>query len=80
MSTVGYHLEHETQPSKVMYLDSRDGNVVDTRHLVETLYRILGEPEPPSKKKIRVGYGCRYEQVWMTSDDMLERIIKVLKQ
>lgn len=52
----------------------------DTRHLVETLYRIVGEPEPPSKKKIRVGYGCRYEQVWMTSDDMLERIIKVLKQ
>ena len=30
MSTVGYHLEHETQPSKVMYLDSRDGNGVGT--------------------------------------------------
>ena len=26
MSQVGYHLGHETQASKVMYLDSRDGS------------------------------------------------------
>ena len=30
MSQVGYHLGHETQASKVMYLDSRDGAQIGT--------------------------------------------------
>jgi len=30
MSQVGYHLGHETQASKVMYLDSRDGTQIGT--------------------------------------------------
>ena len=47
-----------------------------TRDLVEKLYKVVGSPDQPPDKRVRVGYrGYKTEKVWMTSDDMLTRII-----
>ena len=52
-----------------------------TRDLVEKLYKVVGEPDRPPDKRVQVDPdgGVWGEKVWMTSDDMLTRIIAKMK-
>ena len=55
-----------------MYSESQE-----TRSLVEKLYKRMGEPHKPEKKKVRVGYkGYKEEEVYLTSKQMLEFILR----
>lgn len=55
-----------------MYRESQE-----TRSLVEQLYKKIGEPFKPEKKKVRVGYkGYKEEEVYLTTNEMIQLILK----
>ena len=63
---------YKTQLEKQMKKESDD-----TRILVEKLYKKMGEPHKPPKKRTRVGYkGYKEEEVWLTAQEMLRLILK----
>ena len=49
----------------------------ETRVLVEQLYKKMGEPHKPPKKRSRVGYKeYKEEEVYLTAQEMLRLILR----
>ena len=50
---------------------------IDIRDKVEKIYTLMGEPDKPPQKRIQMKFGAvRFEEVCLTTEEMLDRIIK----
>ena len=53
------------------------GRFIDIRDKVEKIYTLMGEPDKPPQKRIQMKFGAvRFEEVCLTTEEMLDRIIK----
>ena len=51
--------------------------LMDIRDKVEKIYTLMGEPDKPPQKRIQMKFGAvRFEEVCLTTEEMLDRIIK----
>ena len=50
---------------------------IDIREKVEKIYTLMGEPDKPPPKRIQMKFGAvRFEEVCLSTEEMLDRIIK----
>ena len=50
---------------------------IDIRDTVKKLYTLMGEPDKPPQKRIQMKFGAvRFEEVCLSTEEMLDRIIK----
>ena len=51
--------------------------LMDIRDKVEKIYTLMGEPDKPPQKRIPMKFGAvRFEEVCLSTEEMLDRIIK----
>ena len=58
-------------------MDQSRRRFVDIRDTVKKLYTLMGEPDKPPQKRIPMKFGAvRFEEVCLSTEEMLDRIIK----